>query len=139
MLHPLETHPVMEGYASNELIHNYNGVGWLAFSPVTTPGTDVLATQTVGATTYNAVVATTTGADCGNDFAADLMIPRRTWDGVASAMSSAMFFAGNDGVATITSEKSISPDTGAMSRTRLNGRSNSETLTAAEAPTNSSV
>jgi serralysin len=55
------THPVMEGYVSNELIHNYNGVGWLAFSPVTTAGTDVLATQTVGTTTYNAVVATTTG------------------------------------------------------------------------------
>src|SRR5207253_2173310 len=30
-------------------------------SPVTTPGSDVLATQTVGATTYDAVVATTTG------------------------------------------------------------------------------
>jgi hypothetical protein len=55
-------------------------------------------------------------------------------------MNSPTVFAGIDGLATITTGKSISPDTGAMSRKRLNGRlSNSVTLTAAEAGTNSSV
>jgi hypothetical protein len=55
-------------------------------------------------------------------------------------MSSATVLAGTDGFATSTSGKSISPETGAMSRSRLKERlSNSVTLTAAEAGTNSSV
>jgi hypothetical protein len=55
-------------------------------------------------------------------------------------MNSATVFAGSDGFATITNGKSIRPETGAMSRTRLNGRlSNSDTLTAADAGTNNSV
>ena len=37
-------------------------------------------------------------------------------------MSSATVFAGTDGCATSTMGSSISPDTGAMSRCRLNGR-----------------
>src|SRR5262249_57292152 len=55
-------------------------------------------------------------------------------------MSSAIVLAGTAGFDTITSGKSISPETGAMSCSRLNGSwSNSVTLTAADAGTNSSV
>jgi Ca2+-binding RTX toxin-like protein len=54
------THPVMEGYAANETIHDYTGAGWLAFAPVDGHAS-VLATQTVAGQTYDAVVATTTG------------------------------------------------------------------------------
>jgi hypothetical protein len=55
-------------------------------------------------------------------------------------MNSATVFAGSDGLATMTSGKSISPETGAMSRSRLNCRlSNSDTFTAADAGMNSSV
>lgn len=55
------THPVMQDYAAGAPIHNYSGVGWLAFAPVTTEGTSVLATQTVGGNTFDAIVATNTG------------------------------------------------------------------------------
>ncbi len=55
------SHPMMQDYTSNELIHSYTGTGWLAFAPVSTTGTNVLATQTVGGQTYNAVMTTTTG------------------------------------------------------------------------------
>ena len=56
-------HPMMQDYAANEVIHSYSGTGWLAFAPVSSTGTNVLATQTVGAQTYNAVVSTTTGGN----------------------------------------------------------------------------
>jgi uncharacterized delta-60 repeat protein len=55
------THPMMQDYASHELIHSYTGAGWLAFAPVSTAGTAVLATETVGSQVYNAVIATNTG------------------------------------------------------------------------------
>ena len=55
------SHPAMQGYVANETIHDYSGVGWLAFAPVDAQGTAVLATQTVGSNTYDAVVATNTG------------------------------------------------------------------------------
>lgn len=54
-------HPMMQDYTSNEVINSYTGTGWLAFAPVSTTGTSVLATQTVGGQTYNSVTATTTG------------------------------------------------------------------------------
>jgi len=54
-------HPMMQDYAANEVINSYSGTGWLAYSPVSTAGTNVLATQTVGGQTYNAVLSTTTG------------------------------------------------------------------------------
>ena len=54
-------HPMMQDYAASELIRDYDGVGWLAFAPVTATGTNVLATQTVAGQTYNAVLSTTTG------------------------------------------------------------------------------
>ena len=53
-------HPMMNDYAAGEVIHSYDDVGWLAFTP-TGAGASVLATQTIGAQTHNAVVATTTG------------------------------------------------------------------------------
>jgi serralysin len=54
------THAMMDDYAAGESIRNYTGVGWLAFDSLS--GTEkVLATQTVGGTTYNAVVETVTG------------------------------------------------------------------------------
>src|SRR6185503_12259884 len=46
-------HPMMQDYSAGELIRTYTNAGWQAFAPVTTPGTDVLATQTIGATTYD--------------------------------------------------------------------------------------
>ena len=50
-------------------------------------------------------------------------------------MSSATVLAGTDGCTMSTNGKSISPDTGAISRSKLKGRlSNSVTLTAADAP-----
>ncbi len=55
------THPMMQDYTSNELIRSYTGAGWLAYTPVATAGSDVLAKQTIGGTTYNAVIETTTG------------------------------------------------------------------------------
>lgn len=55
------THPVMDGYAAGESIHDYHGVGWLAFAPGTSAGASVLATQTIGTQTFDAVIATTTG------------------------------------------------------------------------------
>jgi len=49
-------------------------------------------------------------------------------------MNSGTVLAGTAGPTTITSGKSIRPDTGAMSRMRLNGRlSNNVTFTAADA------
>jgi hypothetical protein len=59
---------------------------------------------------------------------------------LAWAISSATVFAGTDGCATSTRGKSISPATGAMSRTRLNGSaSENATFTADEAAMNRSV
>jgi Ca2+-binding RTX toxin-like protein len=57
------THPMMQDYAPSELIRSYTGAGWLAYAPVNTAGTDVLATQTVNGRTYDAVIATNTGGD----------------------------------------------------------------------------
>ena len=55
------SHPMMNDYGAGELIRSYSGVGWQAFAPVTTPGTNVLATQTIGTETFNSVISTTTG------------------------------------------------------------------------------
>ena len=45
----------------NEAIRTYTDAGWLAFAPVDANGTEVLATQTIGGTQYNAVLETNTG------------------------------------------------------------------------------
>jgi Ca2+-binding RTX toxin-like protein len=55
------THAVMQDYTANEVIHTYTAAGWLAYQPVAPAGTAVLATQTVGGQTYDAVIATTPG------------------------------------------------------------------------------
>ncbi|HYC46514.1 MAG TPA: hypothetical protein VED01_13655, partial [Burkholderiales bacterium] len=55
------THPMMQDYAANEAIRTYSGAGWLAFAPVDATGTEVLATQTIDGTRYNAVLETNTG------------------------------------------------------------------------------
>lgn len=55
-------HPVMQDYAPSELIHSYDDVGWLAYEATeAATGATVLATQTVGGQTYDAVIATTAG------------------------------------------------------------------------------
>jgi len=55
-------------------------------------------------------------------------------------MNSATVLAGVEGLTTSTSGKSMRPEAGAMSRSRLNGsESNSVTLTVADAAMNSSV
>jgi Ca2+-binding RTX toxin-like protein/peptidoglycan/xylan/chitin deacetylase (PgdA/CDA1 family) len=55
-------HEMMDGYQPDELIRDYANVGYLHFQPVTA-GATVLADQTVGGQTYNAVLATQTGAN----------------------------------------------------------------------------
>jgi serralysin len=54
------SHSAMQGYAANEVIHNYTNIGWSAFSSVSNPAT-VLVDQTIAGQTYNAVLATQTG------------------------------------------------------------------------------
>jgi Ca2+-binding RTX toxin-like protein/peptidoglycan/xylan/chitin deacetylase (PgdA/CDA1 family) len=66
------THPMMDGYQSNELIRDYTNVGYLHFQPVTA-GATVLATETVGGQTFNAVLATKTGGD-NVHFATDALL-----------------------------------------------------------------
>ncbi|SDD49660.1 Hemolysin-type calcium-binding repeat-containing protein [Sphingomonas sp. YR710] len=51
---------VLQNYASNEVIRNYTGVGWNAFTNVSGTGTTV-ATETIGGQTYAAAMATQTG------------------------------------------------------------------------------
>jgi hypothetical protein len=56
------THPVMQDYTEQELIHTYSKAGWLAFAPLANTEAAVLATQSVGNATHAAVLATGTGA-----------------------------------------------------------------------------
>jgi serralysin len=55
------THPMMSDYAPQELIRTYSNAGFLAFTPLANVDADVLATQTIGAQTLDAIVATNTG------------------------------------------------------------------------------
>lgn len=63
------SHPVMEGYASGELIRHYagalgTGVGWASFvdaTPLSGAAQTVLATQTANNLTTSAIIATETG------------------------------------------------------------------------------
>jgi len=55
------THQAMDGYQANELIRDYTNVGYLHFQPVSATAS-VLVDQQVGGQTYNAVLATQTGA-----------------------------------------------------------------------------
>lgn len=66
------SHPMMDGYQANELIRDYANVGYLHFQPVTA-GASVLATETVGGQTFNAVLATKTGGD-NVHFATDALL-----------------------------------------------------------------
>jgi len=67
-------HPMMQDYAAGELIHSYAGTGWLAFAPVSVAGTSVLATQTVGSQTYNAVLSTTTAGGANVHFSSEAVM-----------------------------------------------------------------
>lgn len=66
------THPMMDGYQASELIRDYANAGYLHFQPVTA-GASVLATETVGGQTFNAVLATKTGGD-NVHFATDALL-----------------------------------------------------------------
>ncbi len=66
------SHGMMDGYQSNEVIRDYTNVGYLHFQPVTA-GATVLATETVGGQTFNAVLATKTGGD-NVHFATDALL-----------------------------------------------------------------
>ena len=66
------TNPIMAGYQANELIRDYTNVGYLHYQPVTA-GAAVLATETAGGQTYNAVLATKTGGD-NVHFATDALL-----------------------------------------------------------------
>jgi serralysin len=66
------SHEMMDGYQSDELIRDYANVGYLHFQPVTA-GATVLADQAVGGQTYNAVLATQTGA-ANVHFATDALL-----------------------------------------------------------------
>ncbi|KAB2866084.1 MAG: polysaccharide deacetylase family protein, partial [Bauldia sp.] len=65
-------HPMMDGYQANETIRDYANVGYLHFQPVAA-GATVLATETVGGQTFNAVLATQTGGD-NVHFATDALL-----------------------------------------------------------------
>lgn len=51
---------VLDGYANGELIHQYTGVGWNAFTSISGTGTTI-ASATVGGQDYSAALATQTG------------------------------------------------------------------------------
>ncbi len=55
-----DTSLVLDGYDAGQLIHQYTGVGWNAFTSVSGTGTTI-ATETVGGQTYAAAIATQTG------------------------------------------------------------------------------
>ena len=56
------THPVMDGYQAHELIRNYTNTGFAHYGSVFGQA-NVLVDQVVGGQTYNAVLATRTGAE----------------------------------------------------------------------------
>ncbi|MCU6454550.1 M10 family metallopeptidase C-terminal domain-containing protein [Sphingomonas sp. A2-49] len=53
-------HLVLDGYTDGQLVRQYTGVGWNAFTSVSGTGTTI-ATETVNGQTYNAAIATQTG------------------------------------------------------------------------------
>jgi Ca2+-binding RTX toxin-like protein len=53
-------HLVLDGYADGQVIHQYTGVGWNAFTSVSGKGTTI-ATETIGGQSYAAALATQTG------------------------------------------------------------------------------
>lgn len=66
------SHSMMDGYQPNEVIRDYKNVGYLHYLPVAA-GATVLATETAGGQTYNAVLATKTGGD-NVHFATDALL-----------------------------------------------------------------
>ena len=51
---------VFDGYADGQVVHDYKGVGWNAFTSVSSTG-QTIATSTVNGETYAAAIATQTG------------------------------------------------------------------------------
>ncbi len=54
------SHLVLDGYSDGQVIRQYAGVGWNAFTSVSGTGTTI-ATETVNGQTYSAAIATQTG------------------------------------------------------------------------------
>ncbi|WP_294300872.1 cadherin domain-containing protein [uncultured Sphingomonas sp.] len=55
-----DTSLVLDGYDQGQVIHEYKGIGWNAFTSASGTGTTI-ATETVGGQTYSAALATQTG------------------------------------------------------------------------------
>ncbi len=51
---------ILDGYANGQVVHQYSGVGWNAFTSVSGTG-QTIATETVNGTDYAAAIATRTG------------------------------------------------------------------------------
>lgn len=51
---------ILDGYANGEVVHQYTGVGWNAFTSVSGTG-QTIATETINGQTYSAAIATQTG------------------------------------------------------------------------------
>ena len=88
------THPVMQDYAAGELIRDYDGVGWLAYSSVSGTGS-ALATQRIGSQTYNAAISTTTGGTNVHFSTAEVMADNNLlWQAVDYAVNGSGVSAG---------------------------------------------